>query len=149
MEVILLDKVHKLGGLGDQVKVRPGYARNFLIPRGKAVLASKENREYFEARRKELEEKVAGLLAVAQARAEKLAGMTVEIAKKAGDEGKLFGSVGAADIADALTAAGMAVEKQEISLPEGPVRAVGEYVFDVHLHADVTTNVTVNVVPEA
>ena len=149
MEVILLDKVHKLGGLGDQVKVRPGYARNFLIPRGKAVLASRENREYFEAQRKELEEKVAGLLVAAQARAEKLAGMTVEIARKAGDEGKLFGSVGAADIADALTAAGVAVEKQEISLPEGAVRAVGEYVFDVHLHADVTADVTVNVVPEA
>lgn len=149
MEVILLDKVHKLGGLGDQVKVRAGYARNFLIPRGKAVLASKENREYFEARRKELEDKAADVLVAAQARAEKLTGMSVEIAKKAGDEGKLFGSVGAADIAEALTSAGVAVTKQEISMPDGPVRAVGEYVFDLHLHADVATSVTVNVVPEA
>ena len=149
MEVILLDKVQNLGTLGDQVKVRPGYARNFLIPNGKAVMATEANREYFESRRQELEEKAAQALATAQERADKVNGQSVEIARRAGDEGKLFGSVGTADIAEALTASsGAAIEKHEVKLPEGPMRNVGEYTVELQLHADVTASVTVNVIPE-
>ncbi len=149
MEVILLDKVQNLGTLGDQVKVRPGYARNFLIPNGKAVMATEANREYFESRRQELEEKAAQALATAQERADKVNGQSVEIARRAGDEGKLFGSVGTADIAEALTASsGATIEKHEVKLPEGPMRNVGEYTVELQLHADVTASVTVNVIPE-
>ncbi len=149
MEVILLDKVKNLGALGDQVKVRPGYARNFLIPRGKAVMATPENRAMFEARRQELEAKAAEELAAAQARGEKINGQSIEIARRAGDEGKLFGSVGTADIAEAVSAAtGTEVGKHEVKLPEGPMRNVGEYEVELQLHADVTATITVNVVPE-
>lgn len=150
MEVILLDKVQNLGNLGDTVKVRPGYGRNFLIPRGKAVTANAKNRAVFEERRKELEKKVADELAVDQARAAKINGLTVEIARRAGDEGKLFGSVGTTDVAAAVAAkAGIAVAKHEVLLPEGPMRAIGQYSIDLQLHADVTATVTVNVVAEA
>lgn len=150
MEVILMDKVQNLGNLGDTVKVRPGYGRNFLIPRGKAVIANDANRAVFEQRRKDLEKKAAEELGAAQARAAKINGLTVEIARRAGDEGKLFGSVGTADIAAALSAAvGIVVQKHEVQLPEGPMRSVGQYPVELQLHADVTAEVTINVVAEA
>ncbi|MEO1751405.1 50S ribosomal protein L9 [Thiofaba sp. EF100] len=149
MEVILLSKVENLGNLGDVVKVRNGYARNFLIPYGKAKVATKSNVAEFEARRAELEKAAAEALAAAQARAAQLEGVAVTIAGKAGTEGKLFGSIGTAEIADALTAAGHAVEKREVRLPTGPLRAVGEYEIDLHLHTDVNTTVKVNVIAEA
>jgi large subunit ribosomal protein L9 len=149
MEVILLSKVENLGNLGDVVKVRNGYARNFLIPYGKAKAATKANVAEFEARRAELEKAAAEALAAAQARAAQLEGVSVTIAGKAGTEGKLFGSIGTAEIADALTAAGHAVEKREVRLPTGPLRAVGEYEIDLHLHTDVNTTVKVNVIAEA
>lgn len=149
MEVILLDKVRNLGNLGDKVKVRNGYGRNYLIPRGKAVLATAENVAKFEARRAELEKAAAAELAEAQARAEKLAALgEVTITAKAGEEGKLFGSVGTADIAEAITTAGVAVAKAEVKLPEGPLRHVGEYSIELVLHSDVTQAITVKVVAE-
>jgi len=147
MEVILLDKVRNLGNLGDKVKVRNGYGRNFLIPQGKAVLATADNMAKFEARRAELEKAAAAELAEAQARAEKVAALgEVTITAKAGEEGKLFGSVGTADIADAITAAGVEVSKAEVKLPEGALRHTGEYSIDVSLHSDVVQAVTVKVV---
>jgi large subunit ribosomal protein L9 len=149
MEVILLSKVENLGNLGDVVKVRNGYARNFLIPYGKAKVATKANVAEFEARRAELERAAAEALAAAQGRAAQLEGVSVTIAGKAGTEGKLFGSIGTAEIANALTAAGHAVEKREVRLPTGPLRAVGEYDIELHLHTDVNTTVKVNVVAEA
>ena len=149
MEVILLDKIGRLGGLGDKVKVKGGLARNYLIPEGKAVMATKENIKKFDERRAEFEAKVAQELADAQARGQKLTELaSVEISSKAGDEGKLFGSVGTKDIADALTAAGVAVHKSEIRLSTGVFRAVGEYPVVIQLHPDVKVTVTVNVVPE-
>ncbi len=148
MDVILLEKVENLGGLGDKVRVRPGYARNFLIPSGKAKYATAENIAEFEARRVELEKAAADALATAQARKEKLDGVEVTVTVKAGSEGKLFGSVGTVDIADALQAAGAEVEKREIRMPEGPIRQAGEYEFVVHLHTDVNATVKVNVVAE-
>lgn len=149
MEVILLSKVENLGNLGDVVKVRNGYARNFLIPYGKAKAATKANVAEFEARRAELEKAAAEALAAAQARAAQLEGVSVTIAGKAGSEGKLFGSIGTAEIAEALTAAGHAVEKREVRLPTGPLRAVGEYEINLHLHTDVNTTVKVHVIAEA
>ena len=149
MEVILLDKIGRLGGLGDKVKVKGGFARNYLIPEAKAVMATKENIKKFDERRAEFEAKVAQELADAQARGQKLTELApVEISSKAGDEGKLFGSVGTKDIADALTAAGVAVHKSEIRLSTGVFRAVGEYPVVIQLHPDVKVTVTVNVVPE-
>lgn len=149
MEVILLEKVANLGNLGDRVTVRPGYGRNYLVPGKKAVPATKANIEMFEARRAELEKVAAESLAAAQARAEKLAALgEVTISGNAGDEGKLFGSVSVADIADALSNAGIEVKKSEVSLPEGPIRNIGEYDIDIHLHTDVTQVVKVNVVAE-
>jgi large subunit ribosomal protein L9 len=148
MEVILLEKVGKLGVLGDKVTVKSGYGRNFLIPYSKAVPATKENLAQFEARRAELEKAAAEKLAEAQARAEKLNEFSVTLVSKAGDEGKLFGSVGVRDIADAITAAGVEVNKSEVRLPEGPIRAIGEYPISLHLHADVETAVTLNIVAE-
>jgi len=149
MEVILLSKVENLGNLGDVVKVRNGYARNFLIPYGKAKVATKANVAEFEARRAELEKAAAEALAAAQARAAQLEGMSVTIAGKAGTEGKLFGSIGTAEIAEALTAAGHAVEKREVRMPSGPLRAVGEHDIELHLHSDVNVSVKVNVIAEA
>ncbi|MGO1246998.1 MAG: 50S ribosomal protein L9 [Oceanisphaera sp.] len=147
MQVILLDKIAKLGGLGDQVTVKAGYARNFLLPQGKAVLATKDNVATFEARRAELEAKLNEQLAAAQARADQLSGLAgVEIASKSGDEGKLFGSIGARDIADAITAAGVEVAKSEVRLTDGVLRNVGEYEVGVQLHADVQATVTIQVV---
>ena len=150
MEIILLDKVANLGGLGDKVVVKSGYARNFLFPQGKAVPATKANIEKFEARRAELEAKLAANLTAAQARAEKLAALTdVTVASKAGDEGKLFGSVGTRDIADAVTAAGVEVSKAEVKLPNGALREVGEFDIDLQLHAEVTVTIKLVVVAEA
>ncbi|NLS13471.1 50S ribosomal protein L9 [Vibrio sp. SM6] len=149
MQVILLDKIGNLGGLGDTVNVKSGYARNFLIPQGKAVMATKNNVEMFEVRRAELEAKVAEQLAAAEARAEKVAELeAVVITSKAGDEGKLFGSIGTRDIADAVSAAGVAVAKSEVRLPEGALRTTGEFEVSLQLHSDVFATVKVNVVAE-
>jgi len=148
MEVILLEKIRKLGALGDQVRVRPGYGRNYLIPQGKAVPATKDNIEKFEARRSELEQAQADVLASATARAEKLDGLSVTLTRKAAAEGKLYGSVGPADIAEAVTAAGVELSKREVTLPEGPLRVTGEYELGVHLHADVDATVKVQIVAE-
>jgi large subunit ribosomal protein L9 len=150
MEVILLDKIAKLGGLGDKVSVKSGYARNYLLPQGKAVFASDANIEHFEARRAELEAKLAGVLAEAEARAAKLVELAeVTIASKAGDEGKLFGSIGTRDIADAITEAGVEVTKAEVRLPLGAIRETGEFEIAIHLHNDVDTNVKVVVIAQA
>jgi len=147
MQVILLDKVENLGGLGDLVEVKPGYARNYLVPSRLAKMATKTNIEAFEASRAELEKEAAAKLALAQARADKLEGMVVTIASKAGTEGKLFGSIGLADIAAAVVEAGVEIEKREVRLPEGPLRNVGEFDIDLHLHSDV--DAVVKVVVEA
>jgi len=149
MQIILLDKVTNLGNLGDQVNVRPGYGRNFLIPNGKAVMATPDNKAHFEARRAELEKAAADVLAIAQARADKINDSTVEIASKAGDEGKLFGSIGTADIAEAVSAAGTEVAKQEVRLPEGPLRHLGEFDVELQLHTDVSAIVKVKIVAAA
>jgi len=137
MQIILLEKIANLGSLGDQVTVRPGYARNFLFPQGKAVPATKANVEQFETRRAELEAQAADKLAAAQARAEKIDEIELSAAVKAGDEGKLFGSLGNRDIADLASAAGVELAKSEVLLPEGPVRQVGEYDITIRLHPEV------------
>ncbi len=150
MNVILLDKIANLGNLGDQVSVKAGYARNFLLPQGKAVVANAANVEVFEARRAELEAKLAADLAAANERAEKVVALgTVVIASKAGDEGKLFGSIGNRDIADAVTAAGVELAKSEVRLPLGAIRVAGEYEIDVQLHTEVKAVVKLSVVAEA
>lgn len=146
MNVILLEKIHKLGDLGDQVKVKAGYGRNYLIPYGKAVPATKPNIEAFEARRAELEKAAAERLQQAQTRGEALADTSVTIEAKAGEEGKLFGSIGVRDIADAVTANGAEIEKSEVLLPEGPIRATGEYQVGLQLHTDVQVTINLNVV---
>ncbi|MGO1461277.1 MAG: 50S ribosomal protein L9 [Oleiphilaceae bacterium] len=146
MEVILLEKVANLGSLGDKVKVKSGYGRNFLLPYGKAVPATAANLKAFEERRAELEKVAADKLATAKSRAEALEGASFTVASKAGDEGKLFGSIGVRDIADVITAAGTDVEKSEVRLPEGPLRVTGEYEIELHLHSDVEVTVTLAVV---
>ncbi len=148
MEVILLEKIRNLGDLGDKVSVAAGYGRNFLMPQGKAVAATKANIEEFEARRAELEKQAAEILAAAEARAEKLNGLTLTIAANAGDEGKLFGSIGTKDIADAATAEGVELEKAEVRMPHGAIRNTGEYEYEVQLHSDVVASIKVNVVAE-
>jgi len=149
MEVILLENVANLGNLGDKVNVRPGYGRNYLVPQKKAVPATKENIEVFEARRAELEKAAAEALAAAQARGEQIAALgQVTIKAQAGEEGKLFGSVAVADIADAVTAAGIELEKREVTLPEGPIRLTGEYEIELQLHAEVTQPIKVIVEAE-
>ena len=148
MNVILLERISNLGNLGDTVKVKAGYGRNFLIPQGKAVPATTVNVEKFEARRAELEKVAAEKLGTAEARKDALANVSITIQQKAGEEGKLFGSVGTHDIADAITAAGVAVEKREIRLPEGPIRQIGEHKIEIDLHSDVVTEVIINVEPE-
>jgi large subunit ribosomal protein L9 len=148
MEIILLEKVHKLGLLGDRVNVKPGFGRNYLIPSGKAVSATADNIAKFDARRAELEKQQQEAAATATARAEKLNEVNVSIARKAGEEGKLFGSVGTVDIAAAVTEAGVELSKHEIRLPEGPIRSLGELELVVQLHADVTATIKVNVVAE-
>jgi large subunit ribosomal protein L9 len=148
VEVILLKNVGRLGALGDKVSVRPGYGRNYLIPSGFAVSATEANLEAFEARRAELEEVAEEQLAEARARRDRLEGMSVTIARRAGEQGRLFGSVGTGDIAEAVTAAGFALTKQEIKLSGGPFRAAGEYEVTLHLHPEVDAVIKVDVVPE-
>lgn len=148
MQVILLEKVENLGNLGDQVKVRAGYGRNFLIPQGKATAATTDNVARFEQRRAELEKAAAEALGAAEARKAGLEGLSVSIAAKAGDEGKLFGSIGTGDIAAAVTAAGQVIERHEVRLPEGPLRALGEYDIDLHLHTDVNATIKLIIVAE-
>ncbi len=142
MEVILLEKVENLGDLGDRVNVKAGYGRNFLIPSGKATPATEEHIKAFEERRAELEKAAAEALAAAEARREKLTDMTITISAKAGEEGKLFGSIGAIDIAEAICAQGVEVERSEVRLPEGAFRNVGEYQVRLHLHTDVDSEIT-------
>ncbi len=149
MEVILLEKVANLGALGDIVKVKDGFGRNFLIPQGKAKRATEANKAEFEARRAELEKQQADILTAAKARGDKLSGTSVEIAQKAGEDGRLFGSVTNLDIASALTAKGVEVAKSEVRLPAGPLKAVGEFPVSIALHHDVVVDITVNVVAEA
>jgi large subunit ribosomal protein L9 len=148
MNVILLERIGNLGDLGEEVVVKPGFARNFLIPQGKAVRASAENRAVFEARRAELERLANERLGEARERATRLEGMSVTIVVKAGEEGKLYGSVGTHDIADAVTAKGVEIEKSEVRLPEGTIRAVGDYEVDLQLHSDVTVSIQLSVVAE-
>ncbi|NJD00746.1 50S ribosomal protein L9 [Candidatus Erwinia dacicola] len=150
MQVILLDKVANLGSLGNQVNVKAGYARNFLVPQGKAVPATKKNVEFFEARRAELEAKLADVLFAANARAEKINALgTVTIASKSGDEGKLFGSIGTRDIADAITASGVEVAKSEVRLANGVLRVTGEHEVDIQVYGEVFAKLIVNIVAEA
>lgn len=148
MQVILLEKIKGLGALGTKVDVKPGYGRNFLIPQGKALPATARNVAEFEVRRAELERQEAAILAAAQARVAALAELTVTIASKSGDEGKLFGSIGNRDIAEAATAAGVAVDKSEVRLPTGPLRHTGEYDIAVQVHSDLLGTVKVVIVAE-
>ena len=148
MEVILLEKVANLGELGDKVTVKAGFGRNFLLPQGKATAATAENISLFEARRAELEKPAAAKLAVAQARAEKLNELVVTITANVGEEGKLFGSIGTQDIADALTAAGVEVAKSEVSLPQGTIRQAGEFEISLQLHSEVTAAIKLVVAGE-
>lgn len=148
MEIILLEKIANLGNLGDKVTVRPGYGRNYLIPKGKAVRASAEKLAEFEQRRADLEKKAADSLGAAQARAEALGNLKITIAQKAGEEGRLYGSVGTKDIADAVTAAGLELHKHEVRLPTGAIRTVGDYEIKLHVHTDVDATLSVSVVAE-
>ena len=149
MQVILLDKIAHLGKVGDQVNVKSGFARNYLIPQGKAVMATKANIEHFEARRAELEEKAAQALAAAVDRAARLEALgSVTIASKAGDEGRLFGSLGTRDIADAITAKGVEVAKSEVRLPNGLIRTLGEHEVTFQFHGEVFSHLNVVIVAE-
>lgn len=149
MEIILLEKVANLGVLGDIVKVKDGFGRNYLIPQGKAKRATEANKAEFEARRVELEKQQADILTAAKARGDKLSGQSIEIAQKAGEDGRLFGSVTNHDIAAALTSKGTDVAKSEVRLPAGPLKAIGEHSVSVALHHDVVVDITVVVVAEA
>ncbi len=146
MKIILKEKIDNLGTIGDVVKVKPGYGRNFLLPQGKATLATKENIAHFESIRAELEKKSADELIRAKARAEQIEGLDITVSAKAGTEGKLFGSIGTFDLVEAITAAGAEIERSEIRLPDGPLRTTGEHQVDVHLHSDVDVSLTVTVV---
>jgi len=148
MQVILLEKIDNVGSLGDLVDVKSGFARNFLLPQGKAEMATKTNIEAFQARRAELEEQQAKALQSAQQRAASLEGLSVTITSRSGTEGKLFGSVGTEEIRAAIEAAGVEIEKKEIRMPDGPLRNIGEHPVNLHLHADVDAQVTVDVVGE-
>ncbi len=148
MEVILLQKIANLGDIGDRVKVKPGFGRNYLLPGGKATLATPDNVAKIESRRAELEAKAAADLGGAKKRAEALADFRLSITAKAGSEGKLFGSIGTTDIAEACQQAGHAIERAEVRLPGGPIRTVGEHVVTLHLHGDVDVEVPVTVIAE-
>ncbi len=143
MEIILLEKIDNIGSIGDKVTVKPGYARNYLIPKGKATLATPENIAKFEAHRAEIEAKAYTELEAAQARADKIAGQVLRVTVNAGAGGKLFGSVGTPDIAEACEALGFNVERSEIRMPNGPLRVVGEHEIELHFHTDVNTPLTV------
>jgi large subunit ribosomal protein L9 len=149
MEVILLEKIANLGNLGDKVSIKAGFGRNYLVPKGKAVPATAKKIAEFEARRADLEKAAAEKLAAAQAQAAKLGGLEIVIAHKAGDEGRLFGSVGTPNIAEAINTAGGVVEKQQIRLPHGAIRHVGDYDIDISLHSDVTATISVKIIAEA
>ena len=148
MDIILLEKIDRLGKLGDVVSVKPGFARNFLLPFGKAKVATPDNVKELEERRAEFEAKEAEALASAQERKTRLDVLEISITSKSGAEGKLFGSVGNADIADAIIAAGIEVEKKEVRLPTGPIRAAGEFEIDLHLHTDVDATIKLTVIGE-
>jgi large subunit ribosomal protein L9 len=148
MQVILMEKVVNLGALGDVVKVKDGFARNFLIPQGKAKRATEANLKEFEAKRVELEKKANEHLVSSQERAAKLEGAKIDIAQKAGVDGRLFGSVTNADIAEALQKQGHEVKKADVRMPTGPLKHIGEFPIVLHLHADVEANITVHVTPE-
>jgi large subunit ribosomal protein L9 len=148
MDVILLEKVENLGVIGDRVKVRSGYGRNFLLPRGKATLATPGNIAVFEARRAELEQKQASELAAAQVRAKSVSSIALRLTAKAGTEGKLYGSLGTADIAEACTAAGVPVRRSEVRLPDGPIRTLGEHSVELHFHSDVNAVIRISVIAE-
>ncbi len=148
MNVILLERMGSVGDLGDEVTVKAGFARNYLIPQGKAVRATRDNRAEFETRRAELQRAADDRLNQAKGRSAQLEDLTVTLVVKAGEEGKLYGSVGTQDIADAITATGAAVERAEIRMPDGVIRSTGEFAVDVQLHTDLTIPVTVAVVAE-
>ena len=148
MDIILLQKVANLGQIGDRVKVKSGYARNFLVPTGRATMATAANIAKFEAQRHELEAKAGQELAAAQARALKFENFKLELKAKAGTEGKLFGSIGTADIAEAAAKAGHPISRSEVRMPNGPLRTVGEHIVGLHLHADIDVPLTVLIVAE-
>jgi large subunit ribosomal protein L9 len=149
MEVILLEKIANLGNLGDKVTIKSGYGRNYLVPKGKAVAATAKKIAEFEARRAELEKAAAEKLSAAQKLGNELSKLQITITHKAGDEGRLFGSVGTHNIAEAITAAGIAVEKQQIRLPHGAIRHIGDYPIDINLHSDVIVTLSIKIAPEA
>ena len=149
MQVILMEKVVNLGGLGDVVKVKEGYARNYLLPQGKARRVTPENIALFEAKRAELEKAQAEKLAAAQEKATKMQGLMLQMTRKAGVDGRLFGSVNSADIAEALAAQGYTVDKADIRMPAGPLKQIGDVPLDVALHSDVVTSITVSVLGES
>jgi large subunit ribosomal protein L9 len=148
VDIILLEKIANLGNLGDKVSVRPGYGRNYLIPKGKAVAATAAKLAEFEQRRADLEKKANEEHAAAEARAAALSELTITIAQKAGEDGRLYGSVGTRDIAEAITAAGVPVQKQEVRLPNGVIRATGDYSVQLQIHSDVDASVALKVVAE-
>jgi large subunit ribosomal protein L9 len=148
MDVILLQKVANLGNIGDKVKVKSGYGRNFLLPKGKATVATAENVAQFESRRAEIEKAAKAELDAAEARARKLEGLKLTLTAKAGGEGKLFGSVGTTDIAEAVRKAGHEIERAEVRLPQGPIRQAGEHVVQLHLHTDLTVELPVVIIGE-
>ena len=148
MEIILLEKIRNLGDLGQQVSVKPGYGRNYLVPQGKAVRATKENQEAFEGRRAELEAAASDALGKAQARAAEFDGVVIEIARRASEEGKLFGSVAITDIIEAVAATGKELDKVEVNLPEGAIKVIGEHNVDVSLHPEVSLVLKVSVLAE-
>lgn len=149
MEVILLENIENLGSVGDKVNVKSGFARNFLVPHGKAKVATAANLAEFEARRAELEKAAAEALQVANERKQQIEALaSIDITARVGSEGKLFGSIGVADVSDAIASLGVTVEKSEIRMPEGALRSVGEHLVDIHLYTDVDTQVTVNIIGE-
>ena len=149
MEVILMENVENLGAVGDKVNVKSGFARNYLVPHGKAKMATAANLAEFEARRADLEKAATEALQAAQARKQEIEAMgAIEVAARVGSEGKLFGSIGVADVSDAIAALGVTVEKSELRMPEGALRTVGEHIIDIHLYTDVDAQVTVNITGE-
>lgn len=148
MEIILLERIRNLGDLGDQVTVKPGYGRNYLIPQGKAVRATKENQEAFEGRRAELEAAANEALSKAQARAAEFEGVVLEIARRASEEGKLFGSVAVTDIIEAATASGKVLDKVEVNLPEGAIKVIGDHEIGISLHPEVSITLKISVIAE-
>ncbi|MEA1889607.1 MAG: 50S ribosomal protein L9 [Pseudomonadota bacterium] len=149
MDIILLEKIRNLGDLGAQVSVKPGYGRNYLIPQGKAVRATKENKKTFESRRAELEANASKALAKAEARAAELEKIVIEIARRASEEGKLFGSVAITDIIEAVSALGQELDKVEVNLPEGAIKVVGEHAVDISLHPEVSLSLKVTIISES